>query len=143
MASITSATATYLISIPLLFPVPQQLQGFTADSIFDTTSIKSAETLMGVDGRLSGGFVFVPIEQNIDLQADSESNAFFDLWWQTQQLVKDVYIANAVVMLKSINSKWVLTKGFLTGFHPIPDAKKTLMPRKYQITWESVSMAAA
>ena len=139
--SITSANAVYTLAVTGLFSTPIQLQGFSAEDIFTTAPLASAETLMGLDGILSGGFVFVPVVQNITLQADSASNALFDQWWQQQQLAKDVYTANGIVILTSIGAKWVLTNGFLTSFPPIPDAARTLRPRRFAITWNSVSPA--
>ena len=140
--SITSATAILMLGIPSLFPVPQQLQGFAADDIFDVDAIDSAEVLMGVDGILSAGFVFVPIRQNISLQADSPSNIIFDTWWAFQQQTKDVFFANGSVVIKSLSSKWTLVKGSLTSYKPIPDAKRIMQPRRFTITWQSVQPQA-
>lgn len=139
--NITSADATILLSIPLLFPVPQQLQGFSADDIFSTQPINSSEKIMGVDGRLSGGFIFVPVEWAVSLQADSDSNDLFDNWWAAQQVVKNLYRANAVIALPAIGKKWTLTNGILGDFPPMPDAGKTLKFRKYGVTWEKLSPA--
>lgn len=141
--SITSANATYLLGIPGVFPIPQQLQGFAADNIFGTDPLEVAETSMGVDGRLSVGFVFVPVKQNISLQADSDSNNVFDVWYQAEQLIKDKYRCTGIVLLTSIRKKWTLINGVLSTYPPIPDAAKTLQPRRFAITWESVSPAVA
>jgi hypothetical protein len=137
MASITGATAVVMLSIPGLYSIPQQLQGFAADDIFDVDQIASAETLMGVDGVLSAGFVFVPINQRITLQADSASNAIFDTWWASQQQIQDLYFANAVVYLTALGTKWNLTKGALTSYKPLPAVKKLVQPRPYTIQWQS------
>lgn len=141
--SLTAATAVYMLSIPDLFAAPVQLQGFSADEIFDTDPLVSAEAQMGVDGKLSGGFVYNAVVQNITLQADSDSNAIFQQWWAGQQQQQEAFIANAVILLRSVQTKWNLTKGFLTNYKPIPDAKKILQPRKFQITWERVWPAVA
>src|SRR5665647_330953 len=133
--TITSSNAVYMLSISGLFDAPQSLQGFSADDIFTTGALASAETIMGLDGILSGGFVYVPIVQTINLQADSASNDMFDQWWQAQQIAKEVYVANAVVVLPALNKKWAMTRGFLTSFPPIADAAKTLRPRRFGITW--------
>lgn len=137
--SLTTANAIITLSLPLLFPAPIQLQGFAADDIFDIDSIKSVETSMGVDGILSGGFVYSEIPQNITLQADSASNDFFDMWWLQMQAAQDVYTVNGVVLLKSVSSQFSMRKGFLTGYKPAPDAKRTLQPRRHTITWERVA----
>ena len=139
MSSITSANAIYTLSVTTLFPSPIQLQGFSAEDIFTTGPLASAETLMGLDGVLSGGFVYAPVVQNISLQADSGSNDIFDQWWAQQQNAKDVYTASGVVILQAIGKKWVMTNGFLTSYPPIPDAARTLRPRRFAITWNAVS----
>jgi hypothetical protein len=96
---------------------------------------------MGVDGKLSGGFVHVEIPQSITLQADSNSFFLFDQWWLQQQLNKTTYTATGTIILRSVGVKWNLIKGFLTSYAPMPDAKKLLQPRKFQITWETISPA--
>lgn len=137
MASITGATAVVMLSIPGLFPNPQQLQGFAADDIFDTDAIESAETLMGVDGIMSAGFVFVPINQRYMLQADSASNFIFDTWWANQQQIQDLFFANAVIYLTALGTKWNLTKGALVSYKPVPAVKKLIQPRSFTIRWQS------
>ena len=137
--TITSANAVYMLSVSGLFSTPIQLQGFSADDIFTTGPLASAETIMGLDGNLSGGFVFVPVVQNISLQADSASNGIFDQWWAAQQQAREVYIANGIITLTSIGTKWNMTRGFLTSYPPIPDAAKTLRPRRFAITWNQLA----
>ena len=141
MPSITSANAVLLLTIPPLFPVPQQLQGFATDDVYDIPQIKSVETLMGVDGVLSGGFVYVMIPQEITLQADSASNAVFDTWWTQMQAAQDVYVASGLIKLPSVATKFLQTVGYLTGYKPAPGAKKVLQPRRYEITWQSIAPA--
>lgn len=141
MPSITGATAQYLLSVRDLYDQPQPLQGFAADDVWSTPAIQSVETLMGVDGFLSGGFVFTEIKQTISLQADSPSNDIFDNWWAAMQAEEETFIADAVVYLKALTRKWTMTRGFLTQYSPIPDTKKLIQPRKYEITWNVTSPA--
>lgn len=138
MGKITAADAVVMLSIPPIFTTPQQLQGFAADDVYDVPTIKSVETVMGVDGVLSAGFVYVPVIQEITLQADSASNAIFDQWWAQMQAAKDVYTAQGLIRLPAISSKFIQTDGYLTGYKPAPGAKKLLQPRKYEITWNSI-----
>lgn len=140
---ITGANAVFQLSVPGVFDFPQQLQGFAADDVFDTEALESVETLMGVDGFLSGGFVYVPVPQTIALQADSPSMAIFDQWWAAMQQTRGIYVANAVVVLTAVGTKWALTKGMLTSYMPIPAVKKLLQPRRFRVTWESVSPASS
>lgn len=138
MGSITSANAVLMLSITSLFPSPQQLQGFAADDIFSTEDIQVTEPVMGVDGRLSAGFVNMPVPMAIALQADSLSNVMFDQWAAASKVLQDVYFAQATVMLTSLGKKWNCTNGTLTRYKPMPDAAKILQPRRFGIVWESV-----
>lgn len=151
MGTITGANAVYTLSIAppafspqvsgTLFATPVQLQGFAADDAFATEPLASVETLMGVDGILSAGFVFVPVRQTISMQADSISNDLFDLWWNAMQTTRDVFLAQGVITLTTIQKKYALTNGSLTTYHPLADVKKLLQPRRYGITWQTVSAA--
>jgi hypothetical protein len=141
--SITSANAIFMLAIPGLFPTPVQLQQFAAEDIFDTGEIAPTEVVMGVDGVMTAGFVFVPLAMNISLQADSPSNVLFDAWWATMYQTKDVLYASGLVVLNSTGSKYTLIKGSLTGYKAVPDAKKHLQPRRHTITWQNPIPAVA
>jgi hypothetical protein len=138
MSSITSANAVIALTIAGVFPTPVQLQGFAADDVFDTDQVNPSETLMGVDGILSAGFVFVPIQQNFSLQADSPSNFIFEQWNAQQQAAAEIFFANGIVTLTSINKVYVMRKGVLSGYKAIADGKRVLQPRRFSITWESI-----
>lgn len=139
--SLTGANSIIALAIPGLFNTPQQLQGFAADDVFTTEMVRRIEVLMGVDGFLSGGFVNVEVKQSFSLQADSPSNDLFDQWDATQQQLGDPIIANGEETLLSINKSWSLTRGFLTGYTPVPEVKKIIQPRKFEITWNFVRPA--
>src|ERR1700726_4810088 len=100
--SITSANAAITLAVPLLFPAPFTLQGFSTDDIYDVPSIKAGEAQMGVDGELSAGFVFEPVPQTFTLQADSPSNAFFDNLYAAEQVLKDKYQISGTTVLTGI-----------------------------------------
>lgn len=137
--SITSANAVLTLAIATIFPVPVQLQGFATDDVYDVPSIRSAEVMMGVDGNLSSGFVFVQIPQTIVLMADSASNDVFDAWWTQMQSSEETFEASGLIKLPGVRTKFTQTKGILTGYKPAPQAKKVLQPRTYEITWEKIA----
>lgn len=141
MGTITAADGVVMLWVPGLFNTPIQIQGFANDDVFDIPQIKSVETMMGVDGVLSAGFVHVPIPQTITLQADSQSNDFFDTWWTRMQSNRGTFNANGVIRLPAIATKFVMTLGFLTGYKPAPAAKRVLQPRQYEITWQNIAPA--
>lgn len=137
--TLTAANSIILLSIAGLYDTPQRLQGFAADEVFDTENIESAEVVMGVDGLMSGGWVAAVVKQNITLQADSDSIDVFETWYQAQQSIRELYYANATVFLPAVNRKYSFTKGILTSHNATPSAKKILQPRKFMVTWQSVT----
>jgi hypothetical protein len=138
MPSLTASNAVLMLSQPIIFPAPVQLQGFAADDVYDIPAIQAGENVMGVDGILSSGFVFVPVLQNITLQGDSASNEFFDTLWTQEQATQNKYPMFGLISLLAIGQKFIQTKGFLTEYSPAPAAKKILQPRRYSITWERI-----
>lgn len=138
MSSLTAANAVITIAVTGLFPTPQQLQGFSADNVYDMADQTITETSMGVDGILSGGMVFNPVEQTFVLQADSSSCELFERWAAAQRQIKDVYTANGFTILPSLGKKYTSTKGFLVTLPPLPAAARITQPRRFAIRWQSV-----
>lgn len=136
--NITSANAVYTLLIPNVLLAAVQIQGFAADDIFDTEPLEAAEISMGVDGNLSAGFVFVPVQQGITLQADSASNDVFDLWRAQEYANKTKYFASGLVKLPAIGKKWTMVNGVLRTYPVTPNAGRTLKPRKFMITWQNM-----
>lgn len=136
---ITAADAVLLISVAGLYTTPQQIQGFASDDAFDFGDVDLVETMMGVDGVLSAGWVPVTFTQNIALQADSDSNEIFEQWHLNQAQLQTPLIASGTVIIPSTGRKLDMVKGFLKGYSPAPPAKKVLQPRKYSILWNRVT----
>lgn len=136
--SITSANAILMINIAGLFATAQQIQGWAADEAFEVETVEATETLMGIDGILSGGFVNAPVPMGITLMADSPSLGFFETWAVQQRLNQDAFTGSGILRLPGLGRKWAMPKGFLRNFMPIPAARKVLQPRRFSIIWESV-----
>lgn len=139
--NITSADAAYFLTIPLLYPAPVRLQGFMADRAFETDAVETAETVLGVDGNLSGGWVPHTTMQTISIMPDSQSSDIFENWLQQQDAARVLYPANATINLPGTGKKYALTKGFLRGIVPIPAAMKVLQGRAFRIEWNQVTVA--
>jgi hypothetical protein len=138
MATITSANATLSLAINNYFPVPQTIQGFAVDDAFEGEAVQQSETLMGVDGILSAGKVFMPYKMTIHLQADSPSIFLFDAWRTAQDAAVDVFSASGSIVLPATSTVFTLQNGFLTSATPFPAVKKTLEPLVYEITWQRI-----
>jgi len=137
--TITSANSVFTIVIPGLFPAPVQLRGYATDRAFTTEAIDLAEVQMGVDGRMTAGFVPNPVKQTITLQADSPSKDIFTALIQAMKTAREVYFVSGSIALPSTGEAFTLTRGILTNAKQIPDAQKVLQPVDYVITWESVN----
>lgn len=138
MSTITSANSSFAIVIPGVYGAPQSIQGYATDDAFATEAIEKVETLMGIDGRLSAGYIFNPYKQSITLQGDSASFDIFTNWQLAQDAVREVISASATIVIPSIKYRFALTNGYLSRFQSMPEAKKTLAPLKFEITWEKI-----
>lgn len=139
--TLTAANSIIMLSVPRLFDTPQQLQGFMTDDIFDNDSLSPAETQMGVDGLLSAGWVPIPVVVGFSLQADSDSIAFFETIYQASQTAREIFYINGNISLPSLQRKYNMRRGILTGYPVIPTGKKVMQGRKFQVTFESVTGA--
>lgn len=136
--TITAANSSFAISIPNLYPAPQNIQGYAADDAFSEDALDQAEIVMGVDGHMSAGFVFNPVKQTVSIMPDSPSMAIFENWQAAQRTAREVFPCNATITLPAIRRKYTLQNGVMTTGKPIPDVKKTLQPTQFSITWERV-----
>lgn len=144
MGSITSANAKLAFTVrgPAGIIVgPFTVEGYATDDAFATEAVESAQAVMGVDGKLSGGFVPNPAIQTITLMPNSESRPLFDAWYTAQKALKDVLRADGALALPGPGVAYALVKGYLTQYTPMPQGKKTLQPMTFQITWEEVQPA--
>lgn len=137
--TITSANSTFTITAASLFPTPVQLQGYASDKAFATEALELAEVQMGVDGRMTSGYVPNVVKQTISLQADSPSRSIFTTIIQTTKTLGEVFYLSGVISLPSTGEKFNLIRGILTTAKQIPDAQKVLQATDYIITWQSVN----
>lgn len=141
--NITSANSVLALGVTGLYTIPQQLQGFGADDAYSMDAVDVAEVMMGVDGKMSSGWIPQIKTMNVVLQADSDSNTFFETWYAAQEAGRRAYIAFGVITQESVGRVYTLTNGILANYMPISDSKKVLQPRTFQIKWESVIGAKA
>ena len=138
-STITSANSVFTLVVAGLFPAPVQLRGYASDKAFTTEAVDLAEVQMGVDGRMTAGFVPNPVKQTITLQADSPSKDIFTAVIQATKAAREVFYISGSISLPSTGESFTLTRGILTNAKQIPDAEKVLQPVDYVITWESVN----
>jgi hypothetical protein len=136
-AQITQVIAEPKGTVRTLNPGP--VQAPKAPGKTRITIVGLAEVQMGVDGRMTAGFVPNPVKQTITLQADSPSKDIFTVLIQAMKTAREVYFVSGSIALPSTGEAFTLTRGILTNAKQIPDAQKVLQPVDYVITWESVN----
>jgi hypothetical protein len=139
--TLTSANSTLLLAVGIVFPVAVKIQGYATDDMTGMDAISPKEVSMGIDGRLSAGYVPVPTTQNITLQADSLSIDFFEAWHTYEQQVRETLFATGTLIVPGAQKAYAMTRGVLTNYAPIADLRRNLQPRRFSIVWESVAPA--
>lgn len=136
--TLTSANSTLLLAVGSVFPVAVKIQGYSTDDMSDMDAISPKEISMGIDGRLSAGFVNVPTTQNITLQADSPSIDFFESWYAYEQQTRETLFATGTMIVPGVEKAYALVRGVLTSYVPIAAMRRSLQPRRFSLVWEKV-----
>lgn len=136
--SITSADSTFVLSSADFALAATTLEGYAADAAFAMDNADTAETALGVDGKLSAGWVPRSYNQTITLQADSASRALFDALVTAQDATRNVFRLNGVINLPGNQYSYNLTRGVLKNYSAMPNAQRVLQPLTFTIEWEKV-----
>ena len=138
MANITSANASLSFVVPGIFASGVFMQDFAVDEMFSAEAVDVCETMMGVDGILSAGWIPAIRKLEVTLMAGSPSATFFDAWAQQNDALKTVHFASGLLTLPAINTSYTLIQGVLKSYKPVPDAAKVLKPRKFGLEFQSI-----
>ena len=138
--SITSANAVFTLSIATLYSAPQQIQMFGVDDAFDSEAVENKEVVKGVDNFIAAGWKPTLPKLNVNLLANSISNAIFDLWFQTEQTPPySALPAQGIITLPSLRMQYVLLNAYLFSYMHIAPAKTTLKDRKHVLICDDIS----
>lgn len=137
MADITSANATLVLTVPAVFSTPQVLYGFATDDAFATEAVTVAETMKGVDGIMSFGFLPFITPMALTFQADSPSIPnTMETWISAEIATRQKFAGNLSITLAALGKAYQMINGVLVNITPIPPGKKVLMPQTYHIHWD-------
>lgn len=136
--TITAADCVFTLTVDTIYPTGVVLEGFAADNIYATDAKTLAETVMGVDGYLSAGFVHTSVNQTISIMPDSDSWPVFENWAILSEAGRAVFRCSATVLLPALGKKYTHTNGVLKTWKALPDAQKTLQPGQAVIEWARV-----
>lgn len=140
MATITSANAKFALAVTGVFPIPQVLQGWSADDAFSSAGINMAETVKGVDGQFHAGFVFDTFKVSFTIMPDSPSILLMDTWATFEKTAKEKFACSGTIVMPSVGRSYILSQGYLKSITPFSDAKKVLQAMKYEIEFGDIQM---
>lgn len=136
---ITSADSVFILSSADFALANFQLEGYAADAAFAMDNVDTAETSLGVDGKLSAGWVPRSYLQTVTLQPDSPSRPVFNSIIGAQDAARTVFRLNAVITLPGNQYSHSLRRGVLKNISAMANAQRVLQPMTFQIEWESVT----
>lgn len=137
-STITSANSVVTLTVPGVYDQPVQLQGYSVDKAWSTDMLDLAETQIGVDGRMTAGYIFKTVKQTFSIQADSPSIQVFETIWAAMAQVRDIYWISGTIDLPSTGQSYTMIRGVLTVIKTIADAAKVLQAKEYTIEWQLV-----
>jgi hypothetical protein len=139
---ITSANSESIMTIEELFPNGFLLQQFSTDGAISAESIQVAETRMGVDGKLVGGWIPAIIPVVITFEASSPTVKHLNTLYDQMTLNKRMYVCALTSAVPSIGTVFKFLNGLLQTATPIPAQKKVLDPTSWTFHFERFERSA-
>ena len=136
--TITSADIVFTLAIAGIFSTPVQLQGYEVDDAFSQGEVDHAELRLGVDAQIGAGYVPALIPMKFAFLPSSPSIDLFEQWARTNSQQLQTFVAQGNVIIPGVKKSYSCIDGFLSGYMPIPVAKKVLGPRTFTITWSDI-----
>lgn len=133
--TLTNANSILTLAVGDLDIGPVQLQGFGTNDMFDTTAIKSAEVMVGVDGVKSQGYIAFLVPLKFTLQADSLSIDVMDAIQEAQEAARETYELSMSLSAPGLGKLWTFINGTITEFKKTPKGEKLMQAQSYEITF--------
>ena len=133
--TLTNANSILTLAVADLDIGPVQLQGFGTNDMFDTTAIKSAEVMVGVDGVKSQGYIAFLVPFKFTLQADSLSIDVMDAIQEAQEAAQETYELSMSLSAPGLGKLWTFINGTITEFKKTPKGEKLMQAQSYEVTF--------
>jgi hypothetical protein len=133
--TITSASATFRITIAQVYPQGITLEGFGVDDAFVAEMVDSGETQVGVDGFGVIGYRPREVPMTIRFLASSPSVVVFENWIATEDQINDKLLASAIITMPAISRKYACATGGLIRISSMAEARRVLQNREWRINW--------
>lgn len=133
--TITSASATFNLTIPGVYGNGVQLFGFGVDDAFVAETVDAAETQVGVDGYGVGGYRPREVPMSIRFLASSPSVTVFETWLAQQDQANDIYPCSGVIYMPAVAKKYTMIYGVLMRVSTMAEVRRVLQNREFRINW--------
>jgi hypothetical protein len=134
---ITSANAELVLTVDNLYPNGIVLQQASVDSFAASDNVQTAETRMGVDGKMAAGVVPNIIPLTISLEANSPSAKLLANVRQAMISNKELYRCTLTIRIPSIGETHVFNRGVLQSGNVFPAIQRVLAPTQWVFHFES------
>ncbi len=131
--TLTAANSKFSLSIPGIAIPLFTLSGYAADAAFVVESTEQTQSIIGVDGEASTGFVPALTTMTVTLAPTSNAIAAFEAWYNAQELAKEAFIARAAIDLPSMQRSYQIGHLALQQVQKVPGAQRILQPMTYQL----------
>ena len=139
---ITSSDSVLIMIVQDLYPAGIKLEKFSADNIITNESRQSAETRIGVDGKIAAGWIPAIKTVTINLEADSPSLEFIENIIAKQDLNKKLFEISLDITIPSVSKVYSFKKGYIHDVSDMSNLANVLDPREFTIHFESVEIQA-
>lgn len=133
-ATLTVANSVISMTVEGLYPAGVILSGYAADNVFEAGEVENGEYSMGIDGKLSKGFVYNQIPFTLTLQADSQSLDAFEQIYQREVAERTKLDVNLTITLPAAGKRYGLQDGAMRSYKA-PSGQRILQPGVVQFVF--------
>ena len=135
--TLTTANSTIILTLPIL-PVPVKLEGYSTDDMLNQDELNFTDSVMGIDGLKSSGYIIEKRVVNLTFMPTSASIDTFNIWINAMKVARESLEATAMsVTVPGLKNTYLFTIGNLKNGKEIPDLKKMSESIKYTLEFES------
>lgn len=136
--NITSANSVFTISCADFGIASTALEGYAVDSSFNIDALEMAIPQLGVDGKLSVGWVPRIVNITLTFQADSPSIRLFETIATGMDVARNPLFLTGTLEIPSIGKSYSFGKGVITNMSLMPSGGRVLNPQTVTIAFESI-----
>lgn len=116
--------------------VPWEMEGWAADRAFEVSAQATAETVLGVDGKVHYGWVPGLIQFEFTVMPDSDTAYFLETIYTIQRELRETLELNATLKIPALQKGYSLSNGVLTNYTPLPAHQRVMAGQTSQMTFE-------